>query len=161
MDRRRQQINAKLRQAELDTLMLFGSLSAADQLAHVHGEGDASWRARDLLAHIVTIERSSQALFRNMIEGGAGSPDDFDLDRFNQSQVAKLADAELGTLMRDFSQGRAETIRMVEAMADSDLDRQGWHAYHGDGTLEQFIRWVYEHTAQHEAAVRDALANTK
>src|SRR5688500_731232 len=118
MDRRRQQINAQLRQAELDTLMLFGSLSSVDQQAHVHGEGDAAWRARDLLAHFVTIERSMHALFRNLIEGGAGAPDDFDLDRFNRSQVAKLADTELNTLLRDFSMVRAETIRIVEAMAD-------------------------------------------
>jgi hypothetical protein len=161
MDRRRQQISAKLRQAELDTLMLFGSLSDADQQAHVHGEGDAAWSAHDLLAHFVTIERSTHALFRNLIEGGAGTPEDFDLDRFNRSQVAKLADAGMGSLMRDFSQTRAETIRIIEAMADGDLDRQGRHAYLGDGTLEQFVKWVYEHTALHEAELREALANTK
>jgi hypothetical protein len=42
-------------------------------------------------------------------------------------------------------------------MSDADLDRTGRHAFHGQGTLERFIRWAYEHVRLHEDDVRKAI----
>jgi hypothetical protein len=42
-------------------------------------------------------------------------------------------------------------------MDENDLDREGWHAYHGHGKLERFIRWAYEHQRMHEDEMRQVL----
>jgi hypothetical protein len=48
-------------------------------------------------------------------------------------------------------------IDIVSAMTESDLDREGRHAFHGHGKLERFIRWAYEHAQIHEDEIRAAL----
>jgi len=39
--------------------------------------------------YFTAIERSMQALFRNILSGGRGTPADFDLNRFNLAQTRK------------------------------------------------------------------------
>ncbi len=155
MSRRIADIVARLREGGARTASFFRALTS-DQWQTVVYE-DEPWQVRDVLAHLVTIERSMQWLFRNMAEGGSGSPPDFDLDRFNRSQVAKLAGVTPETLIAQFEDVRAETVRLVESLAEADLDREGRHAFHGPGRLEQFIRWGYEHAAIHEQDMRRAL----
>ena len=118
---------------------------------------DPDWKVKDVLAHLVTIEKSMQWVFENMLAGGPGSPEDFDVDRFNRSQPKKLQNLSVETLIDRFSSVRDETIELVASMTDADLDREGRHAYHGHGTLERFLRWAYEHAAAHEADVQKAL----
>jgi hypothetical protein len=50
---------------------------------------------------------------------------------------------------------------IVSGMSDSDLDRQGWHVFHGRGRLERFIHWAYEHAQAHEAEIKTVLGRTK
>ena len=105
-----------------------------------------------------TIERSMHRLFRNILDGGPGASKDFDLERFNRSQPRKLDGLALDNLIDQFRDVRRETIAIVEGMADADLDRRGWHPFHGDGRLERFIRWAYEHVRLHQADIRRELA---
>lgn len=157
MTERTDEIVSRLAEAAVETVVLFRSLTPAQQERVVHGESETPWRARDLLAHFVTIERSMHQLFADMLAGGPGTGEDFDLERFNRSQVAKLADASLESLIAQFEEVRAETIRMVGSMQDRDLERVGRHPFHGQGRLERFVRWANEHTALHEAELRDTL----
>jgi hypothetical protein len=55
----------------------------------VYTEG-AKWTVKQVLVHFITIERSMHWLFKNILSGGSGSPDDFDVDRFNLTQTKKL-----------------------------------------------------------------------
>ena len=48
-------------------------------------------------------------------------------------------------------------INRFKEMSEEDLDREGWHVFHGQGTLERFIRWAYEHVQLHIADSRAAL----
>lgn len=154
-------IAARLDEAGQHTAALFRSLDAKALNVPLYGEGDSPWRARDLLAHFVTIERSMHVLFQNMLAGGSGDDGAFDIDRFNRGQVAKLAGTDVATLIAQFEAVRAETIRLVRSMHDSDLDRQGRHPFHGAGTLGRFVRWPYEHAALHEAELQAALAHPR
>ena len=98
-----------------------------------------------------------QWLFQDLLAGGPGSPEDFDLDRFNRTQPKKLDGLSLGDLCDQFRSGRREIIAIVENMADKDLDREGRHAFHGHGRLERFITWVYEHARLHLDDIRKIL----
>lgn len=153
---RRADIVAGLERGMDDTINFFRSLTPEQLNLRIYQEG-AQWTARQVVAHFITIERSMHWLFNNILSGGQGSPEDFDVDRFNLSQTRKLDGFDLDALLSQFRSVRKETIAMVKQMTESDLDREGRHAFHGRGKLERFIRWAYEHVQIHEDEIRKAL----
>ena len=111
---------------------------------------EPGWTVKQVLAHFITIEKSMQWLFNNMLTGGPGSPEDFDVDRFNRTQPQKLDGLDLAALIHQYRTVRQDTIAIVREMSENDLDRKGRHPFHGQDTLERFIRWAYEHVRLHE-----------
>jgi hypothetical protein len=156
MDDRKTAIIKELEDSAKQTVAFYNSLSEQQLDTQVY-QNDPSWNVQQVLAHFITIEQSMQWLFRNIIDGGPGSPEDFDVDRFNRTQPQKLQNLSLAELLEDFTAVRRQTIAMVAKMTDTDLDREGRHAYHGHGTLARFVRWAYEHARIHEADMRRAL----
>jgi hypothetical protein len=138
------------------SIAFFKSLTP-DQLAEEIYQDGARWTAQQVVAHFIAIERSMQWLFNNMLSGGEGAPADFDVDRYNQSQTRKFDDLPLHGLIERLQRVRRETIDIVSAMSESDLDREGRHAFHGHGKLERFIRWADEHMQIHEEEIKAAL----
>lgn len=158
MDDRKMEITATLRAAANDTATLFASLAPQDLGVPVYTE-EVQWSVRRVLAHLVTIEKSMHALFRNMLAGGPGSPEDFDILHFNRSQPQKLDSLPMPELIERFKAVREETVAIVAGMADGDLDREGRHVFLGHDRLERFVRWAYEHARLHEEDVRRALSD--
>ena len=138
------------------SIEFFRSLNPEELNLKVY-QDDESWTIIQMLAHLITIERSMHWLFKNILSGGPGSPEDFDIAKFNRSQPKKLFMLNLDELIEQFTSVRQTTIEIVENMDDDDLDREGLHAYHGHGKLERFIRWAYEHERIHEDEIRHAL----
>ena len=153
---RRGEIIATLEKGVERSIAFFKSLTP-DQLAEEIYQDGARWTARQVVAHFIAIERSMQWLFNNMLSGGEGAPADFDVDRYNQSQTRKFDDLPLHGLIERLQRVRRETIDIVSAMSESDLDREGRHAFHGHGKLERFIRWADEHMQIHEEEIKAAL----
>ena len=156
MPTRREDILAELEKGLTTTISFFSDLSPHQLDTEVY-EDDVKWTAKQILAHFVTIETSMHWLFRDILAGGPGSPPDFDLDRFNSTQVEKLGDHTVPDLLERFKAVRQETIAIVEQMAETDLDREGRHAFHGHGKLERFIRWAPEHVDLHIEDIRKAM----
>lgn len=153
---RRQEIIDTLEKGLERSIAFFTSLTP-DQLAEEIYQDGARWTAQQVVAHFIAIERSMQWLFNNMLTGGEGAPADFDVDRYNQSQTRKFDDLSMDGLIERLRRVRRETIDIVAAMSESDLDREGRHAFHGHGRLERFIRWADEHMQIHEEDIRAAL----
>lgn len=156
MSGRREAIVSELKNNEAEIIELFEGLNA-EQLATTLYPEDPGWSVQQVLAHFITIERSMQWLFRNILAGGPGAPEDFDYHRFNRTQPPKLDGLSLEALFDAFRSVRRETIQIVTDMQDSDFDREGRHAYHGHGKLERFIVWAYEHARMHLDDIRDRL----
>ncbi len=131
-----------------DTITFFKSLSTDELSTQVYQDG-AQWTVQQVLAHFITIERSMQWLFKNILAGGPGSTEDFDVERFNRTQPKKYDGKTIDELVAEFSSVRNDTIEIVNSMSDADFDREGLHAFHGHGKLERFIVWAYEHVALH------------
>ena len=91
---RRADIIAELEKGGEDSIAFFQSLTADELVAQVYQDG-AKWTAKQVLAHFITIERSMHWLFKNIASGGSGSPEDFDIERFNRTQTAKLDELTL------------------------------------------------------------------
>jgi len=148
MKDRRTHIIAELEKNLEDSIAFFRSLSPDELRIQVYQDG-AKWTVQQVLAHFVTIEGTMQWLFKDILAGGPGSPEDFDVDRFNRSQTKKLDGRNVEELITQFKAVREDTISIVNTMSDADFDRQGRHAFHGHGKLERFIRWTYEHVHLH------------
>ncbi len=156
MDSRRNGIIAELKNNEEEIINFYKSLNAR-QLGMIVYPEEPAWSVQQILAHFITIEHSMQWLFRDILAGGPGSPEDFDVDRFNLTQPRKLDGLSLDELFAKFRSVRRDTIALVEGMADKDLDREGRHAFHGHGKLERFIVWAYEHARLHLDDIRKIL----
>jgi len=154
---RQTDIIAILRSSADGTVQLFAGLSPEQLQTRVYSE-EVQWTVRQVLAHLITIEKTMHWLFRNILDGGPGSPDDFDVARFNRTQPQKLDHLSLQQMLQRFRTVREETIAIVAGMADADFDRKGRHVFLGRDRLERFIRWAYEHARWHEDDVRKALA---
>ena len=145
---RRTDIIAELEKNLKDSITFFRSLSPDELGIQVYQDG-AKWTVQQVLAHFVTIERTMQWLFKDILAGGPGSPEDFDVERFNRSQPKKLDGLDIDELIAQFKSVREDTISIIDTMSDADFDREGRHAFHGHGKLERFIRWTYEHVQIH------------
>jgi len=154
MTDRRAEIIAELEKGLERTIAVFQSFSP-DQLAVQVYEDEPYWTVKQVLAHFITIEKSMQWLFNNMLAGGPGSPEDFDVDRFNRTQPQKLDGLALEALVGQYRTVRRDTISIVRKMSESDLDRQGRHPFHGRDSLERFVRWAYEHVSLHEQDIME------
>ena len=149
-------IIAKLKKNLDHSVALFKSLSPDELNTQVYQDG-AQWTTQLVLAHFITIEHSMQWLFKNILAGGPGSPEGFDVERFNRTQPKKLDGKTIDELIAQFKSVRNDTISIVRSMSDADFDREGRHAFHGHGTLERFIKWAYEHAGLHLEDLRKRL----
>jgi hypothetical protein len=156
MNSRLDRIIAELRNNQEEIISFFKGLNPR-QLAMTVYPADPGWTVQQVLAHFITIEGTMHWLFKDIQSGGPGSPEDFDLDRFNRTQPRKLDGLSLDELLKKFRSVRRETISIVERMEDKDLDREGRHAFHGHGKLERFIVWAYEHARLHLDDIRKIL----
>ena len=156
MNDRRTDVIKELERGAAETIAFFMALSSAELNLSVYDE-EVQWTVRQVLAHFITIEGSMQRLFKNILAGGPGTPEDFDLERFNRTQPAKLDGLSTDQLIDQFTIVRRKTIAIVEKMEEADFDRTGRHVFLGNGNLELFIRWAYRHARHHEDDIRKAL----
>jgi uncharacterized protein (TIGR03083 family) len=156
MGERTAPILARLEEKGMETAAFFRSLDGAGWQAAVYSEG-ARWAVRDVLAHFVSAERAFLVIFQEVMRGGEGAPEGFDIDRFNQFEVANLASVPPDELVAQFEQARAATVDFVRGLADSDLDREGRHPFFGVDRLEKFLKLIYRHNMIHERDIRRAL----
>ncbi len=121
-----------------------------EQWAAPLSEAAGAWRARDLLAHLVSAERGHQRLIAEVAQGGAGSPAGFDVDRYNAEQVAALQARVPAELLAELLAVRKDTLALVASLSEADLARRGRHPALGDdATLADFIRIITVHARMH------------
>ena len=151
-----EQIANRLRKKGEETLGFFGGLAEGQWEAVVYTEG-AAWTVHQVLCHFVSAERAFLRLFKNVLAGGEGTPEGFDVDGFNAAQVEQLRPRGSGELLDLFRAARREMVALVVEMDDADLEREGRHPFFGVDKMEQFLKLVYRHNMIHERDVRKAL----
>ncbi len=72
----------KLKSEGEKIVSIFTGLTEDQWSREVYTEG-TTWTIRNVLSHFVTSERGLVKLFEQIRQGGAGSPDDFSIDRYN------------------------------------------------------------------------------
>ena len=135
------------------SLELFRALRPEQWEITVYTDG-SSWTIRQLLAHFVTAERGFLVLIDDIAAGGSGSPEDFDINRFNESKVSAIGDEPSANLMLQYEQVRRATIEKVRALPDQDLEKVGRHPYLGVASLADIIKLIYRHNQIHQRDFR-------
>ncbi len=135
------------------TIAFFGSLDAENWEITVYSE-DSDWTVRDVLAHFVSAEQGFIRLFNEILAGGKGAAEDFNIDRYNARQQDLTKDASRQELMKLFQGGRSEMISLVKSLTAEDLQREGRHPFLGKSTLAEMIKMVYRHNQIHHRDLR-------
>lgn len=146
----------RLRAEGEKSVQFFQSLSkeALEKIIYTDG---AAWNARHVLIHFVTAEISLCKLIENIIAGGSGSPEDFDIDGYNRRKVESYAKTSLEDLIADFRVYRERTASLVSQLAEADLARQGRHPFLGMAALSEIIKIIYRHNQIHQREIRQAI----
>lgn len=118
----------------------------------------ADWTLRQIVAHYASAEASFGQLIDHILAGGLGAAEDFDLNRFNRSQVAKLQQISRQELLDRFRASRDENIARVLLLQPGDLEREGRHPFLGLTNLTEIIKMIYRHNQIHQREIRQVLA---
>ena len=135
---------------------IFSALTDDQWQSEVYTEGE-TWTIRNVLAHFVTSERGLVKLFEQIRQGGAGSPDDFSIDRYNASQQQKTKDFTPAELLEQYKEVRANSITWVSALKDEELEVKGKHPFIGETTLREMIKMLYLHNQLHYRDLKKVL----
>jgi len=146
----------RLRKEGEKTLEFFQLLRAEDWSRQVYTEG-ACWTIHKVLIHFVNAEAGIYRLVANIIDGGVGVPEDFDLDRYNERKVDTLLDRSPETLLGEFKSLRQRTIALTQSFEADDLDKIGRHPFLGLARVEDIVKLMYRHNQIHQRDIRREL----
>lgn len=124
------------------------------QPIYTHGE---TWTAGDVLRHLTDAESGMLGTMRNILQGGGGVPEDFDVNRWNRSRVARAKDKTPAELLAQMEENRADLLAFVDELAPENLDEEGRHASLRIMTIEEILHQIADHERQHMADLRQAL----
>ena len=129
-------------------IAIFAGLTDEQWQTEVYTEGTA-WTIRNVLSHFVTAERGLVKLFEQIRQGGAGSSEDFSIDRYNASMQARTRDSTPQELLEQYKSVRADSIAWTSSLSEADLEKQGRHPFLGTTTIREMIKMLYLHNQLH------------
>jgi DinB superfamily len=146
----------KLRTEGEKIVSAFSGLTEEQWPMGVYTEGSI-WTIRNVLAHFVTSERGLLKLFEQIRQGGAGSPDDFSIDRYNAAMQERTKEANPQELLEQYKEVRANAVAWVSGLKDSELNISGRHPFLGRTEIREMIKMLYIHNLTHVRDMKKAL----
>ncbi len=149
-------LSARLLEEGQKTLNFFNELSEEDWRLVIYDQG-SSWTVQQVLAHFVGAEAGFLSLIKDVLNGGSGAAEDFDIDSFNRESVARMQNIPIAELSARFWSLRQKNAEIVSKMTSDDLERRGRHPFLGDASLREMIKLIYRHNQLHLRDVRRAM----
>ena len=149
-------IQERLRDEGDKLLAVFEGLTPEQWQTAIYTD-NMTWTIKDLLAHQISAEGEFQFYGRDVLNGGAGAPEGFDINAFNNRKVAALADRTPNQLLADFRSTRQTTIDLVTTIRDDQFALQGRHPFFGMMTMEDLFKLIYRHNMLHARDIRKVL----
>ena len=146
----------KLKAEGEKTAAVFAGLRDEQWQQEVYTEG-TTWTIRNVLSHFVTSERGLVKLFEQIRQGGAGSPDDFSIDRYNAAMQERTRNATPQELLEQYRQIRAASVAWVAGLQDSDLEIKGRHPFLGETVIREMVKMLYIHNLTHLRDMKRAI----
>jgi hypothetical protein len=138
------------------TLEFFRALTSEQWGLTIYTEGSA-WAVRDVLAHLVSAESGMTRLVESILSGGTGTPDDFDLNAYNERKVTGLKGVSTEDLLAQFATKRQKNAALVRHLSMDDLTRTGRHPWLGVATIADILKMMYRHNQIHQRDIRKAI----
>ncbi len=137
---------------------LLQTLNDADWQTQVYADGD-QWNLLDLLRHMTSAEKSMTLLMENIRRGGEGTSSEFDLNRWNASQVRKQQDKTPAGLMAEMEANRQGLLAFVESLSAEDWEKQGRHGSGQVMSIYEIVKTIGLHEKMHLQDIRAVLGN--
>lgn len=115
------------------------------------------WTVREVLAHFVSAESGMTRLVENILAGGPGSPEDFDMNAYNERKVTSLKDASTDELIGQFASLREKSAALAANLSPDDLTKTGRHPWLGMTSVADILKMIYRHNQIHLRDIRRAL----
>ena len=135
---------------------LFSDIRDDQWQREVYTEG-TTWTIRNVLSHFVTSERGLLKLFEQIRQGGQGAADDFSIDRYNAAMQERTKSATAQELLEQYKEVRANTIKWVAGLNESELEIRGRHPFLGPTVIREMIKMLYIHNQLHYRDMKKAL----
>ena len=109
---------------------------------------DGEWSARDVVAHVVSVE---PLVLRARIEGMLAAPGGpvANVDEDETLERSGLRELPVEELLDRFEVGRAESMALIEQLSESDLAQSGDHEVAGPITVANMVNHFAFHDAAH------------
>ncbi|MCA9937292.1 MAG: DinB family protein [Anaerolineales bacterium] len=130
---------------------LFELLQSLDEAAwqtQVYADGDR-WTVLDLLRHVSVSEKSMTLLMENIRRGGEGASAEFDLNRWNASQVRKQQEKTPAHLLADMEANRRDLLTFVDSLSADDWEKQGRHGSGRVMSIYEIVKLIGLHEKTH------------
>lgn len=127
---------------------IFAGLTDDQWKSEIYTEGE-TWTIRNVLSHFVTSERGLIKLFEQIRLGGAGSADDFSIDRYNTAQQQKTKELSPQELLEQYKEVRSNSVAWVLGLNEEELEIKGRHPFLGMTTIREMIKMLYIHHQTH------------
>ena len=148
MDQTPERLCQRLNQDGEKTIAFFNQLLPDEWQLSVYEDG-VEWKVKDVLAHFVVAEAGFCQLIENILSGGKGAPEQFDIDTFNRQEVGKLSKISSQELLKKFQKLRQHTSGLIDKISSQDLKKVGRHPFLGEDNLVDIIKLVYRHNQIH------------
>lgn len=139
------------------TVAFFRPLTSQQIEQTLYTDG-ACWSVRQVLAHFVAAEISMTRLVEVILAGGPGTPEDFDLNRYNECKVAGMEGASLESLLEQFAAARQASAAMARGLSPEDLQKTGRHPFLGVAPVADILQLMYRHNQIHQRDIRKVMA---
>ncbi len=138
-------------------LAFFRAVPEAAWAKHVYADG-AHWTVRQAFEHLAISEHSIRRLCEEIIKGGKGAPEGFDVDGFNKRKTGAFEAKTLEELFVLYTETRRRTADFARGLDDGQLALRGRHPAMGDSSLGDTLKMIYLHNSMHIRDVKKQAA---
>lgn len=137
-----------------NVISVFGALSPEQAEREFYTSELDVWKVKHVLAHLIFAEQEFLNLFANILAGGEGAREGFDVDQYNFETMVDFKDRTLEQLMAEFERTRVETIDFIQKLSEVDVQKVGRHPALGVTSLLDMIKMIYVHSQMHTRDVK-------
>ena len=139
------------------TLAFFRLLTPEQWGTTIYTEG-SEWAVRDVLAHFVAAESGVTRLVESILAGGAGTPEDFNLNAYNERKVSGLKGVSAEELLAQFAALREKSAALALRLSPEDLLKTCRHPWLGVAAIADILKMMYRHNQIHLRDIRRSIS---
>jgi uncharacterized damage-inducible protein DinB len=136
---------------------LLKMVEGLDEAAREWQPGDDRWSVRLTLAHVGSAQWSHLEVAQRLVAGERLDLPGFELDAWNDAQVAKRADWPIERVLADLEAAQRATLAFLAGLSIEELDITGVHPALGEVSVRQVLRIVAVHDGIHRRDVLQLL----